>query len=324
MSARIGLVVFPGFQLLDLSALTVFELANHGRQPAPYEVAVVSHGGGLIRSSSGVAFETQPIGKRRYDTLMVAGATEVMPSDPELIQQLRRAAPRARRVASICTGAFILAEAGLLEGRRVTTHWAMAHELQKRHPSVTVDEDRIFVQDGPVWSSAGMTACIDLALALLDADQGASVARSVSRKMVIHYRRTGGQSQFSTLAELEPSSDRIREALTFARENLREPLSIVQLAEHVHWSPRHFSRAFQLQTGLTPAKAIEKLRLEAARALIEKGESSITRVAALTGFGDEERMRRAFLRALGKPPQALVREMRARRDEPLAVLVAAA
>lgn len=324
MSARIGLVVFPEFQLLDLAALTVFELANHGLHPAPYEVTAVSHGGGMVRSSSGVAFETQPIGRRRYDTLIVAGATEVTATEPELIRQLRSAAPRARRIASVCTGAFILAEAGLLDGRRVTTHWAMAHELQKRHPLVTVDEDRIFVQDGPVWTSAGMTACLDLALALVDADLGSAVARSVSRKMVIHYRRTGGQSQFSTLSELEPSSDRIREALAFARENLREPLSVVQLAEHVHWSPRHFSRAFQLQTGLTPAKAIEKLRLEAARALIEKGESSIMRVADLTGFGDEERMRRAFLRTLGKPPQALVREMRARRDEPLPSLTTAA
>jgi transcriptional regulator GlxA family with amidase domain len=316
MPARIGLIVFPGFQMLDLSALTVFELANQStRGPAPYEVMVLSHAGGMIASSSGVKIQTEAIGRRRYDTLMVAGATVVAPTEPGLIAELRRVAPRTRRLASICTGAFIFAEAGLLEGRRATTHWALARQLALAHPAVKVEENKIFVNDGAVWTSAGMTACIDLALALLDADHGGELARSVARKMVIHYRRTGGQSQFSTLSELEPNSDRIRAALDFAKENLREPLSVEQLAGRVHWSPRHFSRAFQLQTGLTPAKAIEKLRLEAARSLIEDGESSIARVATVTGFGDEDRMRRAFLRTLGRPPQALVREARARRDE---------
>lgn len=315
MPARIGLIVFPGFQVLDLAALTVFELASQSRKPAAYEVVALSHGGGMVVSSSGVRIDTEAIGRRHYDTLMVAGATVVAPTEPELIAALRRVAPRTRRLASICTGAFILAEAGLLDGRRATTHWALARQLAVTHPTVTVEENKIFVNDGPVWTSAGMTACIDLALALVDADVGGEIARSVARKMVIHYRRTGGQSQFSTLSELEPNSDRIRAALAFAKENLREPLSVEQLAEQVHWSPRHFSREFQLQTGLTPAKAIEKLRLEAARSLIEDGESSIARVASVTGFGDEDRMRRAFLRTLGRPPQALVREARSRRDD---------
>ncbi len=313
MSARIALVVYPGFQILDMVALTVFELANELSSQPRYEIAVVSADGGMVAGSSRVKIETQAIGRRHYDTLLVAGTTTQAPTEPALIAQLRRAAPRARRIASICTGAFIVAEAGLLDGRRATTHWALARELQQRFPAVQVDEDKIFVNDGPVWTSAGMTACIDLALALVMADLGDALAKSISRMMVVHYRRTGGQSQFSTLAALEPKSDRIRLALDFAREHLHEPLSVDQLAEHVHWSKRHFSRAFQAQTGMSPAKAIEKLRLEAAHALIEAGETSIGRVAAQTGFGDEERMRRAFLRSLGRPPQALVLEARARR-----------
>ena len=155
-----------------------------------------------------------------------------------------------------------------------------------------------------------MTACIDLALALVDADLGPAVAKAIARKLVVYHRRGGGQSQFSALSELEPASDRIRSALAFAKENLREPLSVEQLAEVVHWSPRHFSRAFRGETGYSPAKAVEKLRLEAARALIDAGHDSIARIATESGFGDEDRMRRAFLRAVGKPPQVVLREVR--------------
>lgn len=317
MAARVALVVFPGFQILDLAVLSVFEIANLTSSEKPYTVEVVSHSGGMVAGSSGVKVETQAIGRRTYDTLIVAGATEVAPCDPELIVQLKRVAPRVRRTASICTGAFILAEAGLLKGRRITTHWAQAHMLQLRFPDIEVDDDKIFINDGPIWTSAGMTACIDLALALVDGDLGSEVARAVSRQLVVYHRRTGGQSQFSMLSELEPSSDRIRSALSFAKENLQEPLSVEQLAGHVHWSARHFSRAFQLQTGHSPAKAVEKLRLEAARALIEAGHTSIGRIATQVGFGDEERMRRAFLRTLGLAPQALVREARSRREQAL-------
>lgn len=217
-----------------------------------------------------------------------------------------------RRMASICSGAFVLADTGLLNGRRATTHWGQAHALAQNYPEVIVEEDRIFINDGHVWTSAGMTAGVDLALALVEADFGGDVAREASRQLVVHYRRTGGQSQFSTLSTLEPNADRVRTALAYAREHLREPLSVEQLAAQVHWSARHFSREFTLQTGLTPAKAIEKLRLEAAQALLEDGEASIARVADITGFGDEERMRRAFVRTLGKPPQALLREARER------------
>ena len=201
----------------------------------------------------------------------------------------------------------------VLDGRRATTHWALAHTLQQRYPAVRMEEDRIFINDGKVWSSAGMTACIDMALALVEADLGAETARAISRTLVVYHRRTGGQSQFSAMSELEPGSDRIRAALDFAKRSLREPLSVEQLAEQVHWSARHFSRAFLAQTGHSPAKAVEKLRLEAAQALIEEGTASIARIARQVGFGDEERMRRAFLRTLGRPPQALLREARARQ-----------
>ncbi len=312
MAARIALVVFPGFQILDFATLTVFELANHVHGSPRYQVETISHSGGTVASSSGVPVSTQPFARRAYDTLLIAGPTIPAPAEPELLAALRRASPRARRTGCLCTGAFIAAEAGLLAGRRITTHWALGQELKKRHPDIVLDDDKIWVNDGPLWTSAGMTACIDLALALVEADLGVEIAKAVARKMVMYHRRTGGQSQFSSLSEMDGASDRIRTALVFAKENLRQPLSVEQLADHVHWSPRHFSRAFREQTGHSPAKAIEKLRLEAARALIEDGMGPIGRIAAQTGFGDEERMRRAFVRTLGKPPQALLREARQR------------
>ena len=204
----------------------------------------------------------------------------------------------------------MLAEAGILDGRRVTTHWAFARELQARFPKVKVDEDRIFIVDGTVWTSAGMTAGIDLALAMVEKDLGTEVARAVAKKMVVYHRRAGGQSQFSMLLELEPKSDRIQSALSYARRNLQTPLSVEQLAEVANLSPRQFSRAFRAETGQSPAKAVENLRVEAARLLMEQGQLPIDIVARETGFSDRERMRRAFLRAFGQPPQAIRRAAR--------------
>jgi transcriptional regulator GlxA family with amidase domain len=182
--------------------------------------------------------------------------------------------------------------------------------LQARFPKVRVEEDRIFINDGPIWTSAGMTAGIDLALALVENDLGRETARSLARKLVVYHRRAGGQSQFSSLLELEPKSDRIRTALTFARENLRTPLSVNDLAEVAHLSPRQFSRAFHSETGQSPAKAIENLRVEAARVMLEESRHSIDVVAQLTGFSDRDQLRRAFLRAFGQPPQVLRRNAR--------------
>jgi transcriptional regulator GlxA family with amidase domain len=201
----------------------------------------------------------------------------------------------------------MLAQAGILDGRRVTTHWGYARELQSRFPKVKVDEDRIFVIDGPVWTSAGMTAGIDLALAMVERDLGVEIARAVAKKMVVYHRRAGGQSQFSTLLELEPKSDRIQSAVSYARRNLQTALSVEQLAEVANLSPRQFSRAFRAETGQSPAKAVENLRVEAARLLMEQGQLPIDTVARETGFADRERMRRAFLRAFGQPPQAIRR-----------------
>jgi transcriptional regulator GlxA family with amidase domain len=314
MSKRIGLVIFPQFQALDMAALTVFEFANTLLEQPLYELATLSLAGGPVKSSSGVALDSLPLGWGGYDTLLVAGAIGAPAPQPELEAALAASAGVTRRIASICTGAFVLARTGLMDSKRVTTHWAFGRKLQELHPALTVDEDKIFVREGAIWSSAGVTACIDMALAMVEEDLGGEIARKVARAMVVYHRRSGGQSQFSALAEIEPSSDRVKEALLYARDNLHRDLSVEDLAAQVHWSPRHFSRVFQSQTGLAPAKAIEKLRVEAAQALIDQGHSSIGRIADMTGFGDEERLRRAFLRAFGQPPKVFVQQARSRND----------
>jgi len=307
---RIGLIVFPGFQVLELAVIAAFELANiHAGKPV-YQVELLSEEGGMVRSSSGVSADTRRFGTARFDTLLMTGALTLLPTSEKVRRYLRTSLRRARRVASICTGAFGLAEAGLLDGRRATTHWAFAQELQQRHPAVKVQPDRIFTNDGPVWTSAGMTAGIDLVLALVEEDLGVETARYVARKLVVYHRRAGGQSQYSTLLELQPRSDRIQQALLHARANLRDTLSVEELAEVAHLSPRQFSRAFKADTGQSPAQAVESLRVEAARALIDEGSLALGVVARETGFGDPERMRRAFLRTMGQPPQSVRRTAR--------------
>lgn len=302
---RIGLLVFPGFQILDLVAVTVFELANSVADGTQYDIHVLSEAGGLVRSSSGVKIDTEDMSNAGFDTLLVAGSSLLADAPPRLVTFLQDVFPRTRRLGSICTGAFLLAEAGLLDGRRATTHWYFARELQQRYPRIKVEEDRIYTTDGTIWTSAGMTACIDLALALVDEDLGAVVARTVARKLVIYHRRTGGQSQFSALLELEPKSNRIQDALSHAKQHLHQKLSVNQLAEVAHLSPRQFSRACLKETGHSPARVIERLRVESARTMIEAGGQSVEHVARLAGFADPERMRRAFHRALGRPPQSL-------------------
>ena len=197
-------------------------------------VRLLSETGGSIRSSVGISVTTEPFDDMNFDTLIVGGSAEIGSLTPGVIRFLRRALVRYRRVAATCTGAFVLAEAGLLDGRRATTHWNRARELQARFPKVKVEEDRIFIVDGPVWTSAGMTAGIDLALAMIEQDLGADVARAVARKLVVYHRRAGGQSQFSALLELEPKSDRIQSALAYAKRNLDKPLTVRQLAEAAH------------------------------------------------------------------------------------------
>src|SRR5712671_5531388 len=252
---RIGFIVLPGFQVLSVTALSVFELANWEIGEPVYDVHLLSETGGSIRSSIGISVATEAFDDTNYDTLMVGGSAVVGALTPGVIIFLRQALERSRRIAATCVGAFILAEAGLLDGRRATTHWARARELQARFPQVKVEADRIFITDGPVWTSAGMTAGIDLALAMIEEDLGIEVARAVARMLVVYHRRAGGQSQFSTLLALEPKSDRIQNALAYAKRNLDQPLTVEQLAEAAHLSPRQFSRVFRTETGQSPAKA---------------------------------------------------------------------
>jgi transcriptional regulator GlxA family with amidase domain len=304
---RIGFVVSPGFQVMSCAVMAVFEFANKEVGEPVYDVHLLSETGGSVGTSIGISLATEPFDQTNFDTLIVGGSTE--PS-PGLVEFVRQAPGRNRRVASTCTGAFILAEAGLLDGRRATTHWNRARELQARFPNVKVEEDRIFIVDGPVWTSAGMTAGIDLALAMIEQDLGADLARAVARKLVVYHRRAGGQSQFSTLLELEPKSDRIQSALAYAKRHLDAPLPVRRLAEAANLSPRQFSRVFRAETGRSPAKAVEHLRLEAARLMMEQSRHPIEVIARQTGFVDRDRMRRAFRRTFGQPPQVIRRNAR--------------
>jgi transcriptional regulator GlxA family with amidase domain len=303
----VGLVVYPQFQSLALAVASVFEYANLLRGEAAYDFSIVSERGGPIASSQGFSVHSEPLADAGYDTVIVAGDNECRLPSAALVDFIREAPRRSRRVASICTGAFVLAAAGLLEGKRATTHWFHARELQKRYPNVQVEEDRIFVVDGQIWTSAGMSAGVDLALAIVENDFGLETSRMVARKLVLYQRRGGGQSQFSALLELGARSDRVQMALTFASENLAGDLSVERLAEAARLSPRQFSRVFREETGQSPAKAVERLRVEAARLMMETTRHPIEIVARDTGFGDRERMRQAFLRAFGQPPQTIQR-----------------
>jgi transcriptional regulator GlxA family with amidase domain len=279
----IALLVYPGYSVMALAIVAGFEVANSMVDPEPYDLHYVSEKGGPIKTSAGLMLETEMFTDKPFDTLVVG---------------------------AVCTGAFVLAEAGLLDGRRATTHWMYARELQRDYPKVQMDEDRIFINDGPIWTSAGMTAGVDLGLALIENDLGPELTKAVARKLVVYHRRSGGQSQFSTLLELTPKSDRIQAALAYARDNLHKRLTVVDLAEAAHLSPRQFSRAFHAETGQSPAKAIEHLRVEGARNLLEQSRYPIEVVARQAGFSDRDHMRRAFLRAFGQPPQVLRRTAR--------------
>jgi transcriptional regulator GlxA family with amidase domain len=305
---RVGLVVFDGFQSMSFAGLSVFETANMMAGKPLYEMHYLSEKGGLVRSSTGMAIDTDAFDNRVFDTVMVGGGTSILEHAPHgLLAFMRRSEKECRRIASICTGAFILAEAGILEGRRATTHWLHARDFQSRYPNVKMEEDRIFIMDGKVWTSAGMTAGIDLALAMAEKDLGGEATRSIAQKLVVHHRRAGGQSQHSVLLDMAPKTDRVQNALIYARKNLHTALSVEQLAEAAHLSPRQFSRVFRAETGHSPAKAIENIRLEAARLMMEQTRHPIDVVARETGFADRRRMRDAFLRGFGQPPQVIRR-----------------
>ena len=314
MTPRIVFVVFPGFELLDLSGpLAVFADAN-SVAGCDYDLRVVSDAGGLVVSSTVVAVSTEKAdASAPLDTLIVVGGPleTVRTPDGETLALIIRLAARARRVASVCTGAFLLASAGLLMGRRATTHWKFAAELQARAPDTRVDADAIFITDGRIWSSAGVTAGIDLALALVEEDRGQEISRTVARGMVVYHRRLGGQSQYSALLDMEPPSDRVRRVLSFMREHLHEPLPVSRLAEAARLSDRQFARIFRAETGVSPAKSVERLRAEAARPIVEGTAQPMGSIAESVGFADAKRMNQAFIRAFGQTPQALRRNHRA-------------
>ncbi len=312
MTRDIGFLIFPDFQLLDAAGpISAFEIA--GRYvPGAYRLHLLARDPGPVASSSGVAMTARAFAEAPpLDTLIVSGGEGTRsPAICEATLAFARDSFRtARRTASVCSGAYVLAAAGLLDGRRATTHWQRSQDFQRRYPTVRLEPDRIFVQDGPLWSSAGITAGIDLALAMIGDDLGEEVARRTAQQLVVYHRRPGGQSQFSALLEMQ--GGRFDGLLAWARENLALPLTVEQLARQAAMSPRNFARPFTAETGNTPAKAVERLRVEAARALLDHQPLQVEDVALETGFGDQERMRRAFMRAFGQPPQALRRAARA-------------
>jgi transcriptional regulator GlxA family with amidase domain len=306
-SRRIVFVAFPEFQALDVFGPSeVFSVAKRF-QRAPYTIelvavdpVVVTSSGVPVQMHSTLADCSGPI-----DTLIVAGGDAVVEAEKDgaLIAWLRAAAPRSRRVASVCSGAFLLARAGLLDGRRATTHWGACGALARRYPQLTVEPDPIFVRDGNVFTSAGVTAGIDMALALLEDDHGPEVALKVAQSLVLFLRRSGGQSQFSAAlssqaAEREP----LRELQTWLTDNLEADLSVPALAERASMSPRNFARAFKREVGMTPAVYVETLRVERARVLLESTHAQVDDVAGRCGFGTVETMRRSFRRRLGVSP----------------------
>jgi transcriptional regulator GlxA family with amidase domain len=310
---RIGYVFSDGFQVMGLGSQAVFEFANLVVGEPWYVVQNYSAQGGEVRSSLGLPIGTRAFTPRSVaDTWVVAGVLDpvnVLPSEA-VVRFVQRTAPKARRVAGLCTGGFVLAAAGLLDGRRATTHWAHADTMQQRHPTIQVEPDRIFITDGAIWTSAGMTAGLDLALGMVEKDLGAEVARSVAHRLVMNQRRSGGQSQHSEMLKLAPKSDRIQQALDYARQHLAAPLSVEELASVVHLSPRQFSRIFTAETGQSPAKAIEGLRLEAARLMLEQSRHPLEVIAQETGFRDRRHLREAFLRGFGRSPQTMRRDVR--------------
>jgi len=308
---EIEMLAFPGVQLLDVTGpLQVFASANDwvaeaGGTP-PYAPRIVARGGQVMSSAGvGLAADPLPPSSASLDTLMVAGGAgvEAAAADPALVDWLRERAGRARRVASVCTGAFLLAASGLLDGRRAATHWSFSAELARRYPAVRVEADPIFVRDGPVWTSAGVTAGIDLALALVEEDLGRAAALAVARYLVVFLKRPGGQAQFSAALSLQTADDKFGGLHDWVNRHLGDDISLAVLADQAGMSERSFSRRYVEATGLTPGRAVERLRVEAARRLLSDSRLPVKRISRRCGFGSEETMRRSFLRLLAVSPQ---------------------
>lgn len=300
-------VTFPGAQILDVTGpLEVFSTASRLLPGVRYRTRLVSADGGPVRASCGLEFATTPIGEVRgpVGTLVVAGGAETdLHASEAFLRHLRRLAGASARVTSVCSGAFLLAAAGLLDGRRATTHWRECRELATTYPLVTVVADAIYVRDGNVWTSAGVTAGIDLALALVAEDHGAPAAAAVARQLVVYLRRSGGQAQFSALLAVQ-ATDRepVRDLLAWLADHLDEDLSVPVLARRLNLSERQFSRVFKDQVGVTAADHVETARIEAACRLLETTQCPIGQIAAVCGFNAPETMNRAFRRRLGTTP----------------------
>ncbi|MHC5794832.1 GlxA family transcriptional regulator [Lacisediminihabitans sp. FW035] len=285
----------------------MFSTASRFLSIPPYSTQVVSVGGGPVLSTSGLEYATTPIEKvvGDIDTLVVAGGRDFdqATDDAELIGNIRRVAGRSRRVASVCSGAFLLAAAGLLHGREATTHWADCAQLEQEYPDVSVDPDAIYVQHGNVWTSAGVTAGIDLSLALVADDHGRQAAAFVAKQLVVYLRRSGGQGQFSALLAAQSANEEpIRDLLAWLPEHLADDLSIPVMAARTHLSERQFSRLFKLEVGITPAEHVEAVRMEAACRLLETTVLTVEQIARACGFGAPETMNRAFRRRLNTTP----------------------
>ncbi|GIJ43616.1 AraC family transcriptional regulator [Virgisporangium aliadipatigenens] len=295
-----GIVAYDGMTLLDMAGpVEVLSEAGH------YDVTLFSPSGGPVRTSSGVRVAVDsPVPQRGFDTLLVPGGDGPPVRDPALVRVVRDLAPTCGRIASICTGSFLLAEAGLLDGRAATTHWKYAELLRRGYPAVTVEPDAIFVRAGTVFTSAGVSAGIDLALALVEDDHGAAVAREVARSLVVFMRRPGGQSQFSARLELPTvPAGPLRLVLDAVAGDPAGPHTVASLARLARVSPRHLARLFRQETGLTPSQFVEVSRVEAAARLLLAG-ASVTGAARGSGFGSDETLRRAFVRRVGLTPGA--------------------
>lgn len=315
---RVVVLAFDGVQSLDVTGpIEVFDVATrHGITP-PYRVEVVAPTAQAVTTTSGISINPARAlgaGRDAVDTFIVAGGEGVHEHirDADLVAQVRRVARRSRRVASVCSGAFLLAQAGLLEGRRVTTHWARCRQLAREYPDVTVDPDPIFVRDGDVYTSAGVTAGIDLCLALVEADHGRDLALSVARQLVVFLQRPGGQAQFSShLSTQVADRDVLAEVQAWIADHLDADLSVASLAARAAMSPRHFAREFRAETGVTPARFVERARVERARTRLEESSVGIEEIARGCGFGTPETMRRAFLRSLWVGPSEYRQRFRA-------------
>ncbi|WP_298261652.1 GlxA family transcriptional regulator [Bradyrhizobium sp.] len=308
----VEVLAFPSVQLLDVTGpVQVFSSANDFMAEAgevkPYTIRIVAQGGGSVEATAGVALAVDPLSPvdAELDTLVIAGGggVDVSASDATLVDWVRQRARHARRTASVCTGAFLLAASGALHGRRAVTHWGFCAELARRFPAVQVETDPIFVHDGPVWTSAGVTSGIDLALALVEEDLGRSIALAVARYLVVFLKRPGGQAQFSEFLSLQTSEDRFGELHDWISSHLAGDLSLPVLARQAGMSERSFSRHYAESTGLTPARAVEKLRVEGARNLLSETRLPVKRISQRCGFGSEETMRRSFQRLLDTTPQ---------------------